>query len=240
MTEELTRDERVELSDAIASLASIVLGDQPFEVVLATLTEVAKKTIVGAAEVSVTIEGREPATAARTSKSADPVDEAQYQTGEGPCLDALRQARTIVIDDVRTETRWPDFAELAHQAGLGSSVSVPLLVNDRHTASLNIYGSEPGAFSEDAVTAAESLAVYAAVVLSNADLYRSAASRAEQMTEAMASRAVIEQAKGALMASRRCDADEAFAILVKLSQQSHRKLRDVAQAVIDQVTQSSE
>jgi AmiR/NasT family two-component response regulator len=59
------------------------------------------------------------------------------------------------------------------------------------------------------------------------------------MTEAMASRAVIEQAKGVLMGGRRCDADEAFGILVKLSQQSHRKLRDVAQTIIDQISAGS-
>jgi AmiR/NasT family two-component response regulator len=50
----------------------------------------------------------------------------------------------------------------------------------------------------------------------------------------MASRAVIEQAKGVLMGQRRCSADEAFDILVGLSQQANRKLRDVAQALVEQ------
>jgi AmiR/NasT family two-component response regulator len=50
----------------------------------------------------------------------------------------------------------------------------------------------------------------------------------------MASRAVIEQAKGILIGGRRCNADEAFAILVRLSQHSGRKLHEVAQALVSQ------
>jgi AmiR/NasT family two-component response regulator len=114
-------------------------------------------------------------------------------------------------------------------------VAVPLLVDDRHIAALNIYGTEPHAFDAAAVRTAEDLAVYAAVVVNNAGLYFSASPRAEQLTEAMTSRAVIEQAKGVLMAGRQCTADDAFAILVRLSQQSRRKLREVAQALIDEI-----
>ena len=78
--------------------------------------------------------------------------------------------------------------------------------------------------------------MYAGVVLNNAEMYYSATTLAEQMAEAMGSRAVIEQAKGALMAIRRCSADEAFAFMVQLSQKSHRKLRGVAQGIIDEIS----
>ncbi len=54
------------------------------------------------------------------------------------------------------------------------------------------------------------------------------------MSKAMDSRAVIEQAKGILMGERRCSADDAFAILTKISQDANRKLRDVATALVDQ------
>jgi AmiR/NasT family two-component response regulator len=49
---------------------------------------------------------------------------------------------------------------------------------------------------------------------------------------AMRTRGVIEQAKGMLMMHRGCDAEEAFAVLVELSQTSHRKLVEVAQALV--------
>ena len=76
-------------------------------------------------------------------------------------------------------------------------------------------------------------------MLNNAGLYFTAATHAEQMAEAMRSRAVIEQAKGILMGGRRCSADEAFEILARLSQDSHRKLRDVAAALVEDAASGS-
>ncbi len=67
-------------------------------------------------------------------------------------------------------------------------------------------------------------------------LYESTAKLAQQLDLAMQSRAVIEQAKGILMGQRLCTADEAFTLLVDLSQRSNRKLRDVAQALVDSAT----
>jgi AmiR/NasT family two-component response regulator len=52
------------------------------------------------------------------------------------------------------------------------------------------------------------------------------------MQAAMRSRAVIEQAKGIIMSQRRCTADEAFEILSKISQETNRKVRDVAAALV--------
>jgi GAF domain-containing protein len=228
--------ESLEIAAGVAELARIVLGSQSFEEVLRSLTEIAKRTVEGAFEVSVTIEGRDPVTAASTAAFADGVDESQYAAGYGPCLDALRFGETVVVDDQHTETRWPKYSPRAAAAGVGSSVSVPLLIEEKHIAALNIYGAEPRAFGAEAIRTAENLAVYAAVVVNNADLYFGATAKADQMADAMTSRAVIEQAKGVLMGGRRCNADEAFGILVKLSQQTHRKLRDVAQSIIEQVS----
>jgi GAF domain-containing protein len=239
MVNSIERAARLDLADAIAKLARITLASQTLEGVLESLTKITKQAIDGAYEVSVTIEGRDSVTAASTAAFANAVDESQYAAGYGPCLEALRTGETVVVEDQETETRWPRYSPEAAAAGVGSSVSVPLLIEDKHVAALNIYGEAPHAFSRDAVRMAEDLAVYAAVVINNADLYFGATSKAEQMTEAMASRAVIEQAKGVLMGGRRCDADEAFGILVKLSQQSHRKLRDVAQTIIDQISAGS-
>jgi GAF domain-containing protein len=232
---EPSQEVRTELASAIAELASIVLAHESLELILGRLTAIAKRTVPGAYEVSVTMRDRDPVTAATTAEFATAVDECQYAAGYGPCLDALRFGETVVVEDQATETRWPQYSPRAAEVGVGSSVSVPLRVVDEHVGALNIYGDRPHAFGPDAVRAAEDLSVYAAIMLNNADLYYSATSLADQMSNAMTSRAVIEQAKGVLMAGRRCDADEAFGILVKLSQQTHRKLREVAQAIIDQI-----
>jgi AmiR/NasT family two-component response regulator len=88
------------------------------------------------------------------------------------------------------------------------------------------------------VELAETFATYAAVAVANAALYTSTAALASQMQQAVKSRAVIDQAKGILMAQHRYSGDEAFAGLVRLSQQRNIKLRDVAQSIVDHVAGS--
>lgn len=233
MADELHETPSTSVANAVAALASIVLGDVSFDAVLAHSAEIAKRTIPGADEVSVTVQNGQPTTAAFTGTLALNVDESQYETGYGPCLDAIRLGQTITVDDQTSEPRWPEYGHKAVEAGIRSSLSVPLKIDDRHGGAFNIYALQPNAFDASAIMQAEELASYAAVVLNNAHLYFTANSRAEQMSEAMKSRAVIEQAKGILMGARHVNADEAFGILVQLSQDSHRKLHAVAQVIVD-------
>jgi GAF domain-containing protein len=226
-------DQQPTATVAALELAGIALSGPSYDEVLQRATEVAKRVVPGAAEVSVTMENGRPVTVAFSGQLAADVDESQYDAGYGPCLDAIRLQQTVVVEDLASESRWPKYTPRALDAGVRSSVSVPLPVDGRHVGGFNVYGTEPHAFDEKAVTLAEELAGYAGIVLNNASLYFSAATQAEQMAEAMRSRAVIEQAKGILMGSRRCTADEAFSILVKLSQESGRKLHLVAQSLVD-------
>ena len=117
-------------------------------------------------------------------------------------------------------------------AGAGSSLSIGLPIEDQVIGALNVYAEKVYAFDDDAIVLAQTFAGYAAVALANAHLYDTTATLAQQMQAAMESRAVIEQAKGIIMGERRCTADEAFAILTKVSQDSNRKLRDVAAALV--------
>jgi transcriptional regulator with GAF, ATPase, and Fis domain len=159
------------------------------------------------------------------------LDKTQYKLGHGPCLDAAISTSTQHIADMTTERRWPDWTPRAREAGACSSLSIGLPVQEAVTGALNIYATKPHAFDEDALAVAQTFASYAAVAMANAYLYNAQTTLAQHMEVAMRSRAVIEQAKGIIMGDRRCSADEAFAILTKLSQDTNRKLRDVAVAV---------
>lgn len=66
-----------------------------------------------------------------------------------------------------------------------------------------------------------------------ADRVRELAAEVEQLRAAMASRAVIEQAKGVLMLLTSIDEQRAFALLTHISSHTHRKVRDVAADVVD-------
>jgi GAF domain-containing protein len=177
-----------------------------------------------------------PKTVASSGDFAVEVDQYQYDADAGPCLQALRQGETVLVNDQIAETRWPEYTASAVKHGVGSSLSVPLQAGGRTVGAFNAYSLERQAFDAQAQDTAEKLASYAGVVVNNAALYFTAASRADQMAEAMQSRAIIEQAKGILMGARQCDADQAFEILVNLSQNSHRKLREVAQTVVEEMT----
>jgi len=100
-------------------------------------------------------------------------------------------------------------------------------------AALNLYAVAPDAFGDEARDLAGAFAAYAGVAVANMHLYDGAKQLAEHMQTAMRSRAVIDQAKAILMAQRHCTAEEAFDVLIGLSQSSHRKLREVAQALVD-------
>jgi GAF domain-containing protein len=218
---------------AFAELGRIRLGETDLHGVLERVADVACRTIPGAAEVSVTLVRREGAhTTAYTGELALRLDERQYEAGHGPCLVASVSRSLVSIPDTAHEQRWPDWAAGAASAGVGSSLSVGLPLEDEVSGALNVYGTDSAAFDADAIALSRTFAGYAAVALANAHLYDTTATLAQQMQAAMESRAVIEQAKGILMGERRCTADEAFALLTKVSQDSNRKLRDVAAALV--------
>jgi len=227
----------VEPNAAFAELGRIVLGEQPLEQILHRVVETAKDTIGAASEVSITLVTADRGwTVAFTADCALALDERQYGAERGPCMDAATGGTRLVVSDTATDARWPLFADAATQAGIRSSLSIPLPVQRQLTGALNFYASRPDAFDDQSLDLAERFAAHAAVTVANAHLYEATAKLADQMQQAMATRAVIEQAKGIVMREQGCSADEAFASLVSLSQQSHMKLRDVAQRLVDGVT----
>ena len=98
----------------------------------------------------------------------------------------------------------------------------------------NIYGKLVGGFSDDDEQLCQAFAAQASIVVSNAHSYWSVFELSENLSKAMETRAVIEQAKGVLMSTHRIDADAAFEMLRERSQTSNRKLRDVAADVVDE------
>jgi GAF domain-containing protein len=221
-----------------ADLSAIVLASQPLRAVLRRIAELAVKTIPGADDASVTlVERGRPKTVAFCGQLAFALDERQYGAGFGPCLDAAVSAETIVVDTHDENGRYPEFARLARRQGIRHVLSVGMPNLQQISGGLNIYGSESAsAFDPHACEAAVTFAGYAAVTLFNAALYAVALEEVAQMHQAMATRSSIEQAKGIIMGQQHCGADEAFRILAGAASRSHRKVRDVAQTVIDSAT----
>ena len=221
--------------DPFAVLAAIVMNEQTLGEVLRQVADLARTVVPGADEVSVTlIERGRPTSVAFTGDLAVVLDERQYQDGFGPCVDAARTGRLITVEDTAHCPAYPEFAALAERKGVHRSLSVNIPTRQGVTAALNIYGSDaPGPFEPAAVDIAVAFAGYAAIALLNAALYAAAEAETDQLRQAMISRAGIEQAKGIVMRDRHCSADEAFIVLRDISAVTNRKVRDIAQSVID-------
>jgi len=163
------------------------------------------------------------------------LDDAQYETGEGPCLEALTRLDPIYLKDADKATeRWPHFAQTAQHLGVHSTLSLHLPVQEgRLAASMNLYATRTLDLDDDQIAAAASVGEPVAEALRVAEAYRAAIRLAEGLAEAMRSRAVIEQAKGMLMAEQQVNADDAFILLTRLSQRTNTKLREVARELVE-------
>ncbi|RZU31832.1 GAF and ANTAR domain-containing protein [Blastococcus saxobsidens] len=226
----------VDVRTAFAELGRMSFAESSMDDVLQRIAELAKEAIPGVAEASVSLVANDkPSTAAFTGRLALDLDESQYGRGYGPCLEAAVGQEIREITDTREETRWGDYTRLCVERGALSSLSVPAPVRETIHGALNLYAVEADAFDDDARDTARAFASYVAVAVQNMQLYETTRELADNLDMAMRSRAVIEQAKGILMSQRRCDATEAFNVLAAASQRSNRKLRDIAQAIVDGV-----
>ena len=212
------------------SLARVVLVGRDRSEVFDDLVTIARQAFPGSAAASTTlIRGSKAFTAAYDGQLAMDADELQYQRGYGPCLDAGRAGQAFLVRDMRTEQRWPDYATHAARRGVGSSLSIPLPFQAATIGALNIYADRPAVFTDVDLTLGAEIGGWVAMAVGNADLAARATEEVDNMRAAMASRAVIEQAKGILMERHRLTPDRAFAVLSRISQTSNVKLRDVAE-----------
>jgi len=222
------------LDESLAALSRFFVSESTIGETLERVSELCEQAIPAARFTGLTlmVDGR-PRTAVFTDKTSPEIDQTQYDTGEGPCLDAFRHNQVYRIDSTLADGPWPAFRSAAAAAGILSTLSMPLATEHASIGALNLYSSRVKGFTaEDEHTAAQ-FASHATVVLANSDAYWEARELSERLDEAMRSRAIIEQAKGILMGAQRCTADEAFEILVHASQRENTKLRDIARRMVE-------
>jgi GAF domain-containing protein len=223
------------LTKAVAALTQYFVGDSTLG---ETLTRVAELTTTAVPQaefvgVSMMVDGR-IGTYIFTHPFAPEIDRAQYDTGDGPCLDSFRTGEVVFIDSTVAETRWPEFCAVAAAHGVLSTVSLPLrTTHDRTIGAMNLYAREEHAFGPEDARVAQMFAMQASFVLVNAQAYWDARALSENLEAAMQSRAVIDQAKGVIMSALACDEQRAFEVLTEQSQQQNIKLREVARRVVD-------
>jgi GAF domain-containing protein len=222
-------------TEVLERLGRLSLRELSMDSLLQTVADLTKQVMPGNPEASVCllVKGR-PTTVVSTGTLATELDETQYDRGHGPCLHAARTGELTEIVDTRADDRWPDYTPRAVEHGNLSSLSVPLAIDEEHqvTGALNIYARRPDAFDESSRAVATRFAPYAAVAAGNLYAYQSARDMADNLQLALESRSVIDQAKGILMERYKLTADRAFQLLARVSMDSNRKVRDIADDLV--------
>ena len=164
---------------------------------------------------------------AATSEVVLAGDELQYELGEGPCLDSLREQETVVSNDIVRDPRWPRWGPAANERyGVAAMLSVLLFTEDATYGALNLYSDRVDAYDRQDVALAQALAAHLAVALA-------AGRQIDQRSTAMLSRTVIGQAEGILMERFHLTAEQAFTVLSRLSQDTNRKLVDLSRELAE-------
>ncbi len=169
-------------------------------------------------------------TRASTCDLVKTLDSIQYGLGQGPGLDTLRQSDVHVVTapDIRHDQRWPRYVPAAVDEGVRSQLAVKLYVDDEGTlGSMNFYSTTSEKIDPDAEQIADLFAAHAAIALDNAR-------ERQNLNAALQSRKVIGQAIGIVMERHEMNEERAFDFLVRASSTSNTKLRDIAQALVDQ------
>lgn len=217
-----------ELMDAFAQIARTLVVQDSVAATMQKIVELATTTIEGCEHAAISmVQGRTILTEVSTDDVGFRVDAIQYETGQGPCLDAISHCHMVVSDDFLDEHRWPDFARRTEaETGVRSMLSFRLFVEGETMGALNMYSAQPGAFSSQ-----EASQHVGSVFAAHAAVAWSAAREQQGLEAALQSRDVIGQAKGILMASTHLTEQQAFTALKDASQYLNVKLRLVADDV---------
>ena len=222
-----TSASRDHLAEQLSTLARSLKNQPDLQATLDAVVRAAVDTVPGAVGASISeIRGRrEVRTLAATGELPRAVDHAQLECGEGPCLDSLYDHRTIRLSDLDAEQRWPRFVIRARELGVGSMLSVQLFVDSENLGALSLLSLQPSAFDAESEYVGVLFASHASVAMSGERAI-------EHLRAAMSTRELIGQAQGILMERFKITGEAAFQLLMLASQDSNRKLRDIADELV--------
>ena len=220
-----------------ANLQNALLKTENVERFLREIAVLAARRVRSGLSCGITLRSdSRPVTVASSDDVAAQVDEVQYRLDDGPCLHAMRDGHIVLIEDTSSNVRWPWWEHEAAAHEIRSCLSLPLSAEDKPIGALNLYARTTSAFGLTEMRRAENFAENASGALALAMRLEAYVALTEQLRSALASRAVIDQALGIVMARERCNQATAFGVMRAASQQSNVKLRDIAAAIVTSVT----
>jgi putative methionine-R-sulfoxide reductase with GAF domain len=222
-----------ELSDSLTALARVLISQESVESTTQRIAELAVKLVNGGDYAGISLVRRgQITTLGATDQVVEDLDAIQYDFGQGPCLSSIQEQETFQIDDMCSDSNWPEFSARACEVGIGGLLAFVLKVSDDSLGALNLYSRWADAFSpEDRVTGAL-FATYAAIALANAQTHARDIERVAELERGLVTRDAIGAAIGIIMQREGLTSAEAFDYLRTQSQQRNEKLRVVAEEIV--------
>jgi GAF domain-containing protein len=222
------------LADSMSGLAALTSGALPLRELLTRVARYAVRSIPGADGAGLTlIEDDRTDTIVATADFVTAVDDVQYGLGEGPCIMAAREGRTVMSGSLEDEARWGTFGGQVAAMGVHSVVSLPLRLGDEVVGAMNVYAYAHDAFDERAAELGEAFAVPAAIAVQHAHVLEQTRRLAEQLQASLDARMLVERAIGVLIGRYSIDAVEARRRLVAQGDDGGEPLAVVARALLD-------
>jgi GAF domain-containing protein len=211
----------------LAKISEQLTADFGVSATLQRICQQALRVVPGCDYASLTVRtrGGRFETMAATAPEAERWDQAQYDLGEGPCVEAVTEQEVFKSDDLETDPRWPRWAAAMSHQGVHSMVSVRLTSQTEVLGGINLYGRARHSFVDDAYDLALIYAVHASIAMQ-------ASRTVSGLQTALGSRHQIGLAQGILMERYGLSIDRAFETLARLASTTNTKLRDVAAHVI--------
>jgi len=225
-------DPAATLASDLSDTAQILFSAGSVKDTLAAVVHLAVATIEGCDFAGIfLVEGDAITTPVHSHPVVGEIDALQHQYGEGPCLDAIAHRMSFYAGDLDEDQRWGRFGPEAMARGMRSVLALPLSGNG--AGALNLYASYPRAFGVVDRARGLLLASLAGLALSLAHSHEEEVQLADNLHAALRTRELIGQAQGILIERERITADQAFEILRRASQHLNRKLREVAQDLVE-------
>ncbi|SDT10166.1 GAF domain-containing protein [Friedmanniella luteola] len=226
--------EEEDLRESLAGLSGLASNRLPLVELLTRVAGLAVQAIPGADGAGLTLleEGRSD-TIVTTADFVAEIDAIQYGIGQGPCIMAAAEARTVISGSLGADVRWRRFGGGVARLGVHSVVSLPLLTPDGVVGAMNVYARSKDVFDERAAALGEMFAAPAAIAVQNAQVLEQTRRLAAQLQATLDTRMVIERAVGIVMSRSGVSEDEALNRLRSLSQHEHAKLLTIAENLID-------
>ncbi|WP_199517300.1 GAF and ANTAR domain-containing protein [Nucisporomicrobium flavum] len=227
-----------QVSNAFVEIADTLGEDFDTSVFLQTLTDRSVQLMhITAAGALLADEHGTLRRSTASSRRALLLQQIQLRTGQGPGVDCFRTGRAVDADNLATDDRWPEFAVGAAGAGFAAVHAVAMRHRARTVGALNFFTTQLGPLDPGSLNTGRALSAIATIGLLQREGVRSRERRASQLQTALDSRILIEQAKGILAERLEMSVDDAFSLLRQYARSHNRRLRDVAQGIVNATEQ---